>query len=362
MLNSAVLEVGGGCANIAFPTSDPSYGRRWLLGSVSDDPYDVRTSVVVDRSSGQLAYVATELRSLEEGGMASRGYVVAEGERARGVNQAGFAITWAFVRERDTLESGVTSGEWSRLALSRARSVQEALELLAQCGARNFSGAYFLADAQGSFAQVEIGREAFEVLKTDSTEYAGGAVNVNCYQSAAMRPYEFPSGGLDDDDAPNKARLTSATENLSQLPDHPGPTQLARLLADHHGIERTALANGWVFRSQGYSICNHGSFEPGESGVVQTGFGTVSAEIMDPVSRTMWYCYGWPCGAEPASESQSLQENSWGKFVAFTLDDLPAGHMTTPLGALTPLAVRHVDLSRTIGALSSADSSATILQ
>lgn len=246
------------------------------------------------------------------------------------------------------------------LALSSARSVSHALELLSECGPRNFSGAYFLADAEGGFAQVEIGRDSFEVLGTEHTVAAAGAVNVNCYQSPDMRPFEYPSGGLDDDDAPNRARHMAATESLAHLPDDAGPMELAQLLSDHRGIERTALTDEWVFRSQGYSICNHGRFDAEGSGRVEPGFGTVSAEILDPGRRTMWYCYGWPCGSEPASESQALQENSWGKFVAFALDDLPDGQMTTLRGSITPLAVRHVDFRRTIGSRRDVGSSVTI--
>ena len=99
--------------------------------------------------------------------------------------------------------------------------------------------------------------------------------------------------------------------------------------------------------SHGFSVCNHGTFGPGApAGAV--AFGTVSAEILDPSTRTLWYCYGWPCGERSAAADQPFQEQSWGRFRPFTLDRLPAGAMTTIEGELTPEAAGVMDMDTTI--------------
>jgi hypothetical protein len=72
-------------------------------------------------------------------------------------------------------------------------------------------------------------------------------------------------------------------------------------------------------------------------------WGSVSAEIIDPVNSIFWYAYGWPCGEPPDHGDQLLQGASWGRFVGFRLDGLPAGDYTTLTGELTPVAIRHLD-------------------
>jgi hypothetical protein len=109
------------------------------------------------------------------------------------------------------------------------------------------------------------------------------------------------------------------------------------VLSDHVGASRAGATEPWVFPSQGFSVCNHGTYGPdAPDGAV--AFGTVSAEILDPRTRTLWYCYGWPCGERGATPDQPYQDRSWGRFLPFTLDSLPAGAMTTIEGDLTPEA------------------------
>ncbi len=341
------VPLAGGCANVALIVAGETGTQQWLLGSVSDDPYDIRTRVVVSRE-GPHAYVATELQPVAGVGMQSRGYVVAEGERGRGVNDAGFALTWAFVRERKADTTGSSSGDFARGVLAGCATVDEVLEFL-EGAERGFSGAFFFADAAGDFAQVEIGRERLEVTARAETMTLPYAVNVNCYQSAAMRPYETESGALEDVTAPNANRLTAAHALLEKLRQPATISDLARVLSDHAGADVVATSDDWVFPSQGYSICNHGSFG-GEAVPGAVAFGTVSAEILDPVTRTLWYCYGWPCGANEASADQPLQERSWGRFLPFRLDSLPEGYLTTLHGDLTAAAVRSIDLGDALAA------------
>lgn len=334
---------GGGCANIGLALGHASGERQWLLGSVSDDPYDFRTCVVVDRD-GPLAYVATELRSAGNGDMAERGYVVTGGERARGVNEAGVALTWAFVDEQPgaARQSGVTSGAFNRYVLSSCASVADVLAFI-ENSERDFSGAWLFADATGALAQVEIARARYCVVQHRSADAGAFAVNVNCYQSEAMRPYEQASGSLDDLQAPNRARRDAAVSCVAGL-ENATIDDLAVALANHEGRELPGAEGSWVFPSQGFSICNHGHFPRDDSGT--PAFGTVSAEIADPVTRSLWYCYGWPCGERAAFADQPFQDRSWGRFLPFELDRLPAGDMTTLTGELTATAAELVEVDR----------------
>lgn len=333
----------GGCANVGVVARGEEGAPHWLLGSVSDDPYDIRTRVVVDRG-GPLAYVATELQPARDVGMAARGYVVTEGERGRGVNEAGFALTWAFVDERDSDPdaAGMSSWEFTRRVLAECRSVDDALSVV-EGSSRNFSGAWLFADARGDFTQVEIGRRAHCVVQRQEAEAGAFAVNVNCWQDASMCKLQKHAGSLEEPDAPNRARRDAAVARLAALGEPASISDVARVLTDHQGIERVGAGGDWVFQGHGFSICNHGTFGEAWDGQAPA-FGTVSAEISDPVTRTLWYCYGWPCGETAAAPDQPLQDRSWGRFLPFSVDALPEGAMTTVGGELTPLGVRHLEL------------------
>ena len=49
-------------------------------------------------------------------------------------------------------------------------------------------------------------------------------------------------------------------------------------------------------------------------------WGTVSAEILQPSTQTLFYCYGWPCGEKPEYRDQLYQEHSWGEFKPFKIE------------------------------------------
>jgi hypothetical protein len=331
----------GGCSNVATVVAGDG-PPHWVIASVSDDPYDVRTRVVVDRD-GPLAYVATELQPAYDTGMTERGYVVAEGERGRGVNEAGFALCWAYVDERevDPTSAGLTSGGFTRKLLAECASVAEALAII-EGADRNFAGAWFFADGDGDFAQVEIGRSAFVVVDRRDPSPGNFAINVNCYQDETMAPLQQPWGALDVEAAPNGARRAAAAAALGGLGRPAKLADVAEVLSDHVGAAHAGAAEPWVFPSQGFSVCNHGTYGPGApDGAV--AFGTVSAEILDPRTRTLWYCYGWPCGEREAAADQPFQDRSWGRFLPFALDVLPAGPMTTIEGDLTAEAARVLD-------------------
>ena len=332
----------GGCSNVATVVTGGGAAPRWVIASVSDDPFDVRTRVIVDRD-GPLGYVSTELQPADAIGMAERGYVVVEGERGRGVNEAGFALCWAYVDERDVNAAGdgLTSGLFTRKLLGECPTVAAALEVI-ESAERNFAGAWFFADAGGDFAQVEIGRSAYAVVASGGPAAGRFAVNVNCYQDPAMTDLQQPWGALDVRAAPNGARREAALAALAALDRPAALADVAAVLSDHAGAEHPGAAEPWVFPSQGFSVCNHGTFGP-DAPAGAVAFGTVSAEILDPTTRTLWYCYGWPCGERSATADQPYQERSWGRFLPFSLDRLPAGAMTTIEGEVTPAAAGAID-------------------
>lgn len=346
-MSTNIVHFTGGCTNVAVVGASLPRDRQWLVGSVSDDPYDIRTRVIVDKQPGGLKYVATELQPISDVGMAERGYVVNEEERARGVNEAGFGFTWAFAQEEDTTPSadGLSSGEFARQVLSNCTSVEEAL-CLVESAPRAFSGSWFFVDAGGELAQVEIARRTYCVTKRLSAEEGGLAVNVNCFQD--LRACQHQSGSMDLDDVPNAGRYNAARARLVGIEGRATLADIALVLSDHEGIETAVAEPPWVFPGQGFSVCNHGTFGDDSPTPSRVPFGTVSAEIIDPVSRTLWYCYGWPCGTSPSFRDQLYQDRSWGRFLPFNVDSLPLGGYTTLYGELTPLAVRHVDLRRVL--------------
>lgn len=326
----------GGCSNLALTSAATAGPRRWLLGSVSDDPYDIRTSVLVEHTPGKLKHVATELSSVSRTGMTERGYVVAEGERGRGVNESGFGLNWSFVQQEGyaPVPGGLTSGQFSRLLLSTCSSVEQALAIL-DTEPRDFSGVYFFADAGGAMAQVEIGRGIYEVTQRHSTPDGGSGFNVNCYQ--VLKDKQYPNGSMDVMAAPNYLRHKAGTARLAEIGGQGDLQDVARILADHQYLELPSAEESWIWPGHGFSVCNHGTL-----------FGTVSAEIIDPSTRTLWYCFGWACGQPPTFEGQVYQDRSWGKFLAFNVDALPPGYYTTPTGELTSLGVKHLNFENVI--------------
>ena len=53
------------CTNIGLTGSKYPFAKV-LIGGVSDDPYDIRTRVVVERSVHGYAFIGTELKALSE--------------------------------------------------------------------------------------------------------------------------------------------------------------------------------------------------------------------------------------------------------------------------------------------------------
>ena len=182
-------------------------------------------------------------------------------------------------------------------------------------------------------------------------------MNVNCYQT--MAGFDHPSGSLSDATAPNEARLQAAATRLAAIGERAQLEDVAAVLADHEGADHVPAAGEWVFPSQGFSICNHGTFGAAAADGSRVGFGSVSGEILDPATRTLWYCFGWPCGGRPQFADQPYQERSWGYFLPFCVDELPAGEMTTIYGDVLPAAQKYLEAQRTVRSVKVAVSQAS---
>jgi hypothetical protein len=341
------------CTNIGATGDAVDPAGRAYIGSVSDDPYDIRTKVVVRRPMGGLAYVGTHLQPLATAASAQAYSDSVSGAPTRGLNEAGLAFTWTLAVERkenrDPEGAMKPHDVWAE-AMTRSVTVDDALGLLERLP-RGFAGAAMLADRDGHLALVEIGRKRINVTERLSARPGGTAVNVNCWVGMQAEEGD-PLCSLDNPKVPNQSRYQRAKELLRGLGGPIDLVTMARLLSDHAHKERFAGENPWI-PGHGYSICNHGSLHGKSFDAAKPAWGTVSAEIIDPAGGVFWYTYGWPCGEAPEHGDQLHQERAWGTFVGFPLAALPEGDYTTLTGELTPLAVRHLrhllELDRTTG-------------
>src|SRR5262249_33126532 len=171
------------CTNIGAVGRSASPRSRVYIGSVSDDPYDIRTKVIVRRPKNGYAYVGTDLRPLSSSVSAAEYSDSVSGAPTRGLNEKGLAFTWALVFESKQNQAPAGGRRpqqiWGEV-MQRCATVREALALL-ETLPRDMGGAGMVADRSGDFAQVEIGRKRMEVPRVLSLEDGGTAVNVNCW-------------------------------------------------------------------------------------------------------------------------------------------------------------------------------------
>lgn len=268
-----------------------------LIGSVSDDPYDIRTFLRLVRPGGAQAHIGTELVSTTEHTLVERGYFVEPGETTRGVNKSGLAFTCAMVFEKEMAERTLRATSFaalSRKMMTECDTVVDAIDLFQSAGACTPAFSVLLADSKGDLAHVEAGTFGVNLNHHFTRQNPGMVFAVNCYLSQK----------LVNNNAPN-----SVIENIRN--NNP-----ARILSDHANRERDPMDNP-LLEAWGYSICNHGTRRQETYPHENLPWGTVSAEIMQPSEKLLWYAYGWPCGEQPEYEDQIYQEKSWGKFIPF---------------------------------------------
>jgi hypothetical protein len=331
------------CTNIGATGRTVSERGKVYIGSVSDDPYDIRTRVILRRPKEEYAYVGTDLMPLSAAASAAEYSASVSGAPTRGLNEKGLAFTWAlaFERPENTARAGALKPHelWDTV-MRKCATVDEALELLADMP-RDMSGVALVADRRGTLARAEIGRRKMEVTDRLSLQNGGATINVNCW--TAMQATEGnPACSLDVPTVSNWSRYERAQTRLGQVEGRIDFDAVKAILSDHGHKERFAGENTMV-RGHGFSICNHGSLCKSAFDANDPAWGSVSGEIIDPVGGVFWYAYGWPCGDAPEYGDQMLQEHSWGTFLGFPVANLPEGVYTTLTGELTPLAVRHID-------------------
>jgi hypothetical protein len=330
------------CTNIGAAGDAVVPEGRVYIGSVSDDPYDIRTKLILRRPPGGHAFIGTHLAPLAAA--SAQGYSDSvSGAPTRGLNEQGLAFTWTLALEK--ADNGDPEGAmkphdvWAAV-MTRCATVDEAIALLERLP-RGFAGAGMLADRDGRLALVEIGRKRINVTERRDRRAGGTAVNVNCWVGMQAEEGD-PLCALDNPKVPNRSRYGRANELLAEAAGRIDLAAMARLLSDHAHKDRFAGENPWI-PGHGYSICNHGSLRTAAFDPARPAWGSVSAEIIDPVGGVFWYAYGWPCGEAPEHGDQMLQERAWGSFLGFPVAGLPEGDYTTLTGELTHLAARHLD-------------------
>ena len=134
-----------------------------LIGSASDDPYDVRTFLRQVKSAGSQAHMGTELVSTTENTLVERGYFAHPGETTRGINESGLAFTCAMVFEKEGagVKGHPTSfADLTRDMMTNCRTVADAIDLFQSAGASTPPFSILLADAKGDLAHVRPGPSA----------------------------------------------------------------------------------------------------------------------------------------------------------------------------------------------------------
>jgi len=327
-----------GCFLIGVTGKSYTKDGNPLLGSVSDDPYDVRTFVRSKHPKKGLAHVGTELVAIRPPSFEERGFFCRVGETSRGVNAAGLAFTSALLFEGEKQEKNPDPASFSELTkelMETCKTVDEGIDLFHQAGASNPPFSVLLADRSAVIAHIEAGGFGIEVLHRFDKDHPGAIFAVNCYQSEHSRKFNDPKAGLDNSANNNGVRLERGRELCERMKGGIGVDELAKILSDHANRERDPAANP-LLEAWGFSICNHGTREKGDAETQPLPWGTVSAEILQPAENTLHYCFGWPCGESPQYGDQLLQEKSWGKFHPFTIPlEAPSGQtneLTTPEG------------------------------
>lgn len=310
-----------GCFLVGVTGTDANPAGEALIGSISDDPYDIRTFLRVVRPEGAPRHIGTELVSTSERSLTERGYIASPGETTRGINEHGLAFTCSMVFEAapESDRSQVSFVKVTEDLMQQCRTVPDALGMLESIGAVDLPVCVLLADANGDLAQVEAGSYGVGVHHHYTRRNPGVVFAVNCYISDKLVAHNDPNAPLDHLENNNFVRRQRGMDLAVGMPGALDVTGLARILSDHANCERdprdNPLLEGW-----GYSICNHGTRRQDSYPPEDLPWGTVSSEILQPSERILWYNYGWPCGKAPEFGDQIYQDRSWGRFVPFALD------------------------------------------
>lgn len=330
-------------------------GKEWtkngnaIIGSVSDDPYDVRTFMRSMYQPGNYAHLGSELVSTTENTLTERGYFARPGETTRGINEVGLAFTCAMVIENDELEKPEKTTHYADVTEKMMRScetIEDAISLFQSIEYISPAYTVLLADSSGGLAQLEVGNFGVQVFQHYSVNNPGAVFSVNCYQTEQLKTYNAPVTQLSNLENNNAVRLNRGKTLAEDMKGDLGRIEFARILTDHQNIERDSIKNPFI-EAWGYSICNHGTRSKDDFPFEDLPWGTVSSEILEPAEGLFWYAYGWPCGEEPEHGDQIYQQNSWGCFLPFVLQSPIQNteaviELTTPEGEVCPQGIAHM--------------------
>jgi hypothetical protein len=308
-----------GCFLIGVTGPGVSARGEALIGSVSDDPYDIRTFLKLVKPAGFQAHLGTELISTTEHTLTERGYFAHPGETTRGLNKSGLAFTCAMVFEKESTEKtsqAILFADLTHKMMLQCETVVDAIDLFHSAGATTPAYSVLLADARGDLAHMEVGTFGISVNHHYSHQNPGMVFAVNCYLSQKLVNHNDPKSVIEDRENNNQARRERGQQLARELRGALDVAALVRILSDHANGERDPLDNP-LLEAWGYSICNHGTRHQDTYPPENLPWGTVSAEIMQPSQKLFWYAYGWPCGRKPEYGDQIYQDNSWGKFLPF---------------------------------------------
>jgi len=314
-----MTNVAMGCFLIGVTGPGVSAHGEALIGSVSDDPYDIRTFLRLVKPAGSQPHIGTELVSTTEHSLIERGYFAHPGETTRGLNESGLAFTCAMIFERETAartRQASPFAELTRKMMLDCETVLDAIKLFQSACAVTPAFTVLLADAKGDLAHVEAGTFGINVNQHYSIGNPGMVFGVNCYLSKKLVNDNDPKSLLENTQNNNLARRERGQQLAQEFRGRLDVAALARILSDHANRERDPMDNP-LLEAWGYSICNHGTRHQETYPQENLPWGTVSAEIMQPSKKLFWYAYGWPCGQKPEYGDQIHQDRSWGKFMPF---------------------------------------------
>jgi hypothetical protein len=294
--------------NATFPPN------KTYIGGTSDDPWNTRTVILVREPSNGYKFIGTKLIASSP--------VDWSNMVTRGLNEKGFAYTWQYcATTEEPPPEGMNYSEFGNLFLKSCTTVEEGIEFIRSITPSNLHGNFYLADAKGEVAIVEVSYKQINVAFRTTDGAMGWA---NTYFSRKMdrlnpaKAKALPS---------NLVRAERITELIKRYSGRINMSTLHQIFSDHQGRNEI-----------GYSICQHDV----PAGKISKS-GTVSSELIQPKQLTFWYCYGWPCGESPEDPAHQLYQNgSWGFYLPFYLPELEEGNYTILSGELTPLAIEYL--------------------
>ena len=235
-----------GCFLIGVTGPGFSANGDALIGSVSDDPYDVRTFLRAVKPAGSQAHIGTELVSTTEHSLIERGYFSDPGETTRGLNESGLAFTCALIFEKETAErtpNATSFADLSRKMMTNCETVLDAIDLFRSAGACTPPFSVLLADAKGDLAHLEAGAFGVNVNHHYSQQSPGVVFAVNCYLSQKLVHYNAPNAVIENTQNNNLARRERGEQLAQELRGKLDVASLARILSDHANRERDPMDN-----------------------------------------------------------------------------------------------------------------------